>query len=118
MKADGTILDTLATLKKDNTGYHLKHLFIGSEGTLGIVTKVAIACPPAPKAINVAFIGVNCYEDVLKTFLAAKRELGEILSACEMIDNETLDCTVNMLKIKYKFRCFVRMVLVIVFHLY
>lgn len=46
------------TLKKDNTGYHLKHLFIGSEGTLGLVTKVAIQCPPLPKAINVALLGM------------------------------------------------------------
>lgn len=57
MKADGTIVDCLKTLKKDNTGYHLKHLFIGSEGTLGIVTKVAIHCPVLPKAINVAYFG-------------------------------------------------------------
>jgi len=44
-------------MRKDNTGYHLKHLFIGSEGTLGVVTKVAILCPNLPKHINVAFIG-------------------------------------------------------------
>jgi len=44
-------------MRKDNTGYHLKHLFIGSEGTLGIVTKVAILCPNLPKHVNVAFIG-------------------------------------------------------------
>lgn len=37
----------------------MKHLFIGSEGTLGIVTKVAIQCPPLPKAINVAFLGTR-----------------------------------------------------------
>lgn len=55
--ANGEIIDCLNTLKKDNTGYHLKHLFIGSEGTLGIVTKVAISCPPKPKAVNLAFFG-------------------------------------------------------------
>lgn len=57
MLADGSILDCLNTLKKDNTGYHLKHMFIGSEGTLGVITKVAIQCPNTPKFINVAFIG-------------------------------------------------------------
>jgi len=56
--ADGQVLDCLNTLKKDNTGYHLKHTFIGSEGTLGVITKVAIQCPNAPKFINVAFIGL------------------------------------------------------------
>ena len=50
------------TLKKDNTGYHLKNLFIGSEGTLGIVTKVALQCPPKPLAINVAFLGKNSHQ--------------------------------------------------------
>lgn len=47
--ADGTVLDALSTLRKDNTGPDLKQLFIGSEGTLGIVTKVAILTPPAPR---------------------------------------------------------------------
>ncbi|CAB0029641.1 unnamed protein product [Trichogramma brassicae] len=53
--ASGKVIDCLNTLKKDNTGYHLKHLFVGSEGTLGVVTKVAIQCPSLPKAVNVAF---------------------------------------------------------------
>jgi FAD/FMN-containing dehydrogenase len=58
VKADGDVIDCLSSLKKDNTGYHLKHLSIGSEGTLGIVTKVAIQCPPSPKAVSVAFLGM------------------------------------------------------------
>lgn len=59
VKADGTVLDLMSHFKKDNTGYHLKHLFIGSEGTLGIVTRVAISCPTASKAVNVAFVGTS-----------------------------------------------------------
>ena len=46
-------------MKKDNTGYDLKHLFIGSEGTLGVVSKVAIHCPPKPNAINLALLGTE-----------------------------------------------------------
>lgn len=57
VQANGEVLDCMSTLKKDNTGFHLKHLFIGSEGTLGIVTKVALQCPPRPKSVNVAFLG-------------------------------------------------------------
>ena len=50
----GPVLDCLkVALKKDNTGYHLKHLFIGAEGTLGFVTRVAIQCPPRPKYVKV-----------------------------------------------------------------
>lgn len=57
VKADGTVLDLMSNFKKDNTGYHLKHMFIGSEGTLGFLTKVSIFCPTASRAINVAFLG-------------------------------------------------------------
>jgi FAD/FMN-containing dehydrogenase len=57
VKADGTIVDALNCLKKDNTGYALHHLFIGSEGTLGIITKVAVQCPPSPKAVSLMFLG-------------------------------------------------------------
>lgn len=45
------------SLRKDNTGYDLKQLFIGSEGTLGVVTAVSILCPQKPKAVNLAFLG-------------------------------------------------------------
>ncbi|KAI4466384.1 d-2-hydroxyglutarate dehydrogenase mitochondrial [Holotrichia oblita] len=91
VKANGEIMDLLSTLKKDNTGFHLKHLFIGSEGTLGIVTKVAIQCPPKPKALNVSFLGLQSFENVLETFKLARKELGEILSSFELIDALSLD---------------------------
>nr|XP_023396079.1 D-2-hydroxyglutarate dehydrogenase, mitochondrial [Loxodonta africana] len=55
--ADGTVLNCLTSLRKDNTGYDLKQLFIGSEGTLGVITAVSILCPTKPKAVNVAFLG-------------------------------------------------------------
>lgn len=90
VKADGQVIDCMNTLKKDNTGYHLKHLFIGSEGTLGIVTEVAIQCPPKPKAVSLAFLGVESFESVLNTYKLARSLLSEILSSCEMIDNDSL----------------------------
>ncbi|XP_058822704.1 D-2-hydroxyglutarate dehydrogenase, mitochondrial isoform X1 [Topomyia yanbarensis] len=89
--AEGRVLDLMSNFKKDNTGYHLKHLFIGSEGTLGIITRLSIFCPTASKSINVAFLGLDSYESVKNTFLAAKRNLGEILSSCEMIDALSLE---------------------------
>lgn len=57
MLADGRVLDCLATLRKDNTGYDLKQLFIGSEGTLGVITAVSVLCPRKPKSVNVVFLG-------------------------------------------------------------
>ena len=53
---DGTVLDQLSTLRKDNTGYDLKQLFIGAEGTLGIITAVSILTPPAPAVSIIIFL--------------------------------------------------------------
>lgn len=100
VKANGDIVDALNALKKNNTGYHLKHLFIGSEGTLGLVTKVAIQCPALPKAVNVAFLGLASFDKVLKTYHLAKRQLGEILSSCEMMDRLSLDVSIKNLGMK------------------
>ncbi|KAI9828441.1 MAG: hypothetical protein M1832_002869 [Thelocarpon impressellum] len=86
---DGTIMDDLSTLRKNNTGYDLKHLFIGGEGTLGIVTGVSILCPQRPKAVNVAFFGLSSYEKVQQTYREAKAQLSEILSAFELMDGRS-----------------------------
>lgn len=57
--ANGEVVDCLSTLRKDNTGYDLKQLFIGSEGTLGIITAVSLNCPQKPEAVSVAFLGIS-----------------------------------------------------------
>lgn len=59
--ANGEIMDCLSTNKKDNTGYDLKQLFIGSEGTLGVVTQIALHCPPKPTSVQVGFLGRNIH---------------------------------------------------------
>ena len=84
--SDGKVLDLMSTLRKDNTGYDLKQLFIGAEGTLGVVTAISVLTPPRPKAVNVAFVGCSSFEAVRQTYLMAKRFLGEILSAVEFMD--------------------------------
>jgi len=91
--ADGTIVNTMSGCRKDNTGYDLKQLFIGAEGTLGLVTGVSIQVPRRPKAVNVALLAADSYDGVLEIFAAAKRDLGEILSAVELIDADSM--TVN-----------------------
>ncbi|XP_007532050.3 D-2-hydroxyglutarate dehydrogenase, mitochondrial isoform X2 [Erinaceus europaeus] len=88
--ADGSVLSGLSSLRKDNTGYDLKQLFIGSEGTLGVVTAVSIACVPRPQAVNVAFLGCPGFQEVLQTFRFCKAQLGEILSAFEFLDAECM----------------------------
>ncbi|KAF9383377.1 hypothetical protein CPB97_006512 [Podila verticillata] len=88
---DGTVLDNLSTLRKDNTGYDLKQLFIGSEGTLGIITGVSILSPKRSKAINVALLGLNTFDQVQAAFKRSKDELSEILSAFEFWDRASID---------------------------
>lgn len=89
--ADGTVVDCLSTMRKDNTGYDLKQLFIGSEGTLGVVTRLSILCPPKPKSVKVAFLAVPTWDRVLRVFEAAKQDLGEIMSAFEFLDHGCID---------------------------
>uniref|UniRef100_A0A2P2LJU9 D-2-hydroxyglutarate dehydrogenase n=1 Tax=Rhizophora mucronata TaxID=61149 RepID=A0A2P2LJU9_RHIMU len=89
--ANGDVLDMLGTLRKDNTGYDLKHLFIGSEGSLGVVTKVSILTPPKLSSVNLAFLACEDYLSCQKLLLEAKRKLGEILSAFEFLDSQAMD---------------------------
>ena len=64
------------------------------------MSKVAIACPPKPSAVNVAFLGLNDFESVLSTFKFARQNLGEILSSCEFLDAGSLDVTRENLGLK------------------
>ncbi|XP_037903422.1 D-2-hydroxyglutarate dehydrogenase, mitochondrial isoform X2 [Hermetia illucens] len=93
--ADGKVMDLMSNFKKDNTGYHLKHMFIGSEGTLGIVTKVAMQLAQMSKSVHVAFLGLPSFDKVLETFKMAKQDLGEILSACELIDEKAYQSSIT-----------------------
>ncbi len=64
VKADGTILDLLAPVQKNNTGYDLKQLFIGGEGTLGVVTAVSLLLPPKSNSVHLAYLACHSYEGV------------------------------------------------------
>lgn len=98
---DGTIYNSMESLRKDNTGYDLKQLFIGSEGSLGIITGVSILCPSRPQVFNVALLGVSSYEAVQKVFVGARKELSEILSAFEFMDGKSQLLTGRHLKIDH-----------------
>lgn len=98
---NGQVLSSIDALRKDNTGYDLKQLFIGSEGTLGIITGVSILCPPRPKNFNVAFLGLSDYESLKKCFVKAKSELGEILSAFELMDLKSQKLAEHHLKLAH-----------------
>lgn len=97
---DGTIVDDLSKLRKNNTGYDIKQLFIGGEGTIGIITGVSILCPQRPKALNVAFFGLESFEMVQRAFREAKGQLSEILSAFELMDRQSQDLVHTVTKKK------------------
>ncbi|XP_010275534.1 PREDICTED: D-2-hydroxyglutarate dehydrogenase, mitochondrial [Nelumbo nucifera] len=96
--ANGTVLDMLGTLRKDNTGYDLKQLFIGSEGSLGIATKVSILTSPKPSSKNLAFLACKDYLSCQKLLQEAKRKLGEILSAFEFLDSQSMELVLTHLE--------------------
>ncbi|XP_058086760.1 D-2-hydroxyglutarate dehydrogenase, mitochondrial isoform X3 [Magnolia sinica] len=96
--ANGTVLDMLGTLRKDNTGYDLKHLFMGSEGSLGIITKVSILTPPKLPSVNLALLACEDYFSCQELLQEAKRTLGEVLSAFEFLDNHSMDMVLGHLE--------------------
>jgi D-2-hydroxyglutarate dehydrogenase len=94
---DGRVLDLLRTLRKDNTGLDLKQLFIGAEGALGVVTAVALLAPPRPTAVHVAFLALPDFGAVLAATARARTMLGEVLSAVEFVDRESLELCLEQL---------------------
>jgi D-2-hydroxyglutarate dehydrogenase len=96
VQADGTVVDCArTTLRKDNTGYALPQLLIGSEGTLGVITKCCIACPSLSPFVNVAWLACRDFDQVRKVLTTARSTLGEILSAVEFLDRGALDATLR-----------------------
>ena len=85
--ADGSIINDIKTLKKDNTGYDLKNLFIGSEGSLGIITRAVLRLYPTPQNKIVAFFGVQNFNAALKSFLEISKRFGQDLQAFELISD-------------------------------
>jgi FAD/FMN-containing dehydrogenase len=88
---DGAIWDGLRALRKDNTGYDLKQLFIGSEGTLGIITAATLKLFPRPRSLETAFLGLGRVEDAMALFAQARASSGDQLTAFELIPRLGLD---------------------------
>ncbi|WMS42520.1 FAD-binding oxidoreductase [Acuticoccus sp. MNP-M23] len=83
--ADGRVWNGLRALRKDNTGYDLKHLFIGAEGTLGLVTRAMLKLRPLPTARDVAMVGVADPAAALTLLGMVQSTLGEAITAFELI---------------------------------
>jgi len=93
--ADGHVWNGLQNLRKDNSGYDLKQLFIGSEGTLGVITRATLRLFPAPRAVATAIAGCASYESALNLFLYVRATIGEQLSACEVMDSFALELAID-----------------------
>lgn len=89
--SDGRIWNGLKLLRKDNRGYDLKQLFIGSEGTLGIVTAVSLKLFPKPSQIETALVGLHSVADAMELYARARRECSDLLTAFELILRVGLD---------------------------
>jgi FAD/FMN-containing dehydrogenase len=89
--ADGRVWHGLNKLKKDNTGYDLKDLFIGAEGTLGIITAAVLKLFPRPRAVETAIAGVASPAAALALFKLARERAGDSVTAFELMPRIGLD---------------------------
>ncbi|MGL2349152.1 FAD-binding oxidoreductase [Bartonella melophagi] len=92
---DGRILDDLRFVKKDNSGYNLKDLFIGSEGTLGVITAAVLKLFPKPKGKAVAFVGLRSPANALKFLSLAQCYGGALLTGFELMGKLSLQMALN-----------------------
>ena len=88
---DGTIWNGLSRLRKDNTGYDLRNLLIGAEGTLGIITAASLKLSPRPAGEGTAFMVVDDPQAAISLLSAARNQLGDGVSAFELIHRQGLD---------------------------
>src|ERR1700710_2124708 len=93
--ADGRILNGLSKLKKDNTGYDLRNLFIGAEGTLGIITAATLKLFPKPRAIETAFVGLKSPDHALKLLAISQREAAGTLTSFELLADIAVDFSIR-----------------------
>jgi FAD/FMN-containing dehydrogenase len=95
--ADGRVLNGLGKLRKDNTGYDLKHLFMGSEGTLGIITAAVLKLWPRPKAQSTAFVALASPQAAVALLGRAKATFGSALTGFELMPRFGIDLVVKHL---------------------
>ena len=93
--ADGRIVNALSKLRKDNTGYDVKSLFVGSEGTLGVITAASLRLFPNPRARATAFVGLESPEKALDLLRIARERLGAGVTSFELIARFAYDITVR-----------------------
>jgi D-lactate dehydrogenase (cytochrome) len=89
--ADGRVMNLLRKLKKDNTGYDLRHIFVGAEGTLGVITAAVVKLFPQPRAVETAFIGLPSPEAAVKLLNLAQSRIGGTVTGFELMIREVIE---------------------------
>jgi FAD/FMN-containing dehydrogenase len=95
--ADGRVLSTLQTLRKDNTGYDLRNLFVGAEGTLGVITAASLKLFPAPRSVATAFVAVPTPASAVSLLGALREHCGDLVSSFELIPAVAIDLVLKHL---------------------
>ena len=93
--SDGRILNGLSKLKKDNTGYDLRNLFIGAEGTLGIITAATLKLFPKPHSVETAYAGIASPSAALKLLALAQNAAATTLTSFELIPDIAVEFAVK-----------------------
>lgn len=96
--ADGSLLPMLRPMIKNNTGYDLKHWFIGAEGTLGIVTRALLRLRPAPRSRATALLGLPGYEASLAVLNRLQRRFPGALTSFELMWDDFYDTSLSWMK--------------------
>ncbi len=97
--ADGTIVSSLNTMLKNNAGYDLKQLFVGTEGTLGVVTRAVLRLYPLPGERLTAFVATDSFEALVKLLAAARTTLGGQLSSFEVMWSDYYEYALEQLTV-------------------
>ena len=93
--ADGRMMNLLSKLKKNNTGYDLRHIFVGAEGTLGIITAAVVKLFPRPRAEETAFIAVPSPAAAVKLLNLAQARVGGTVTSFELIIRDVLEFAIK-----------------------
>jgi D-lactate dehydrogenase (cytochrome) len=93
--ADGRIMNLLSKLKKNNTGYDLRHIFVGAEGTLGIITAAVVKMFPRPRAVETAFIGLPSPAAAVTLLNLAQARVGGTVTTFELIVRDVIEFAIK-----------------------
>src|SRR5512135_3220382 len=93
--ADGRVLDGLTSLRKDNTGYDLRDLFIGAEGTLGVITAASLKLFPLPRTVETAFVGVPGAAAAVTLLARLRSASGDCVTSFEYLPRIAVEFTVK-----------------------